>query len=248
MTQILILAAGAGSRFKAAGYEIPKPFLADPTESLARPILETVVEDCLREFGEHADVLVALPEGMVEEAEGFLDPRVAITGIPSLTDGAARTALACEKRLLRDEPLIVVNADQRFRLSAPDSGVSLLAAMDQGALDGFVLTMDAPGDPTRWSYVGVQKDWNGVIRFVVEKPPIPPSKHATVGVYGFARAKDCFDAIRDMIEAEDRVKGEFYFAPCINHLLAKGARFQTHKVASFIALGTPEDYEAAGSL
>ena len=247
MTQILILAAGAGKRFAEAGYKTPKPFLPTPGRPHV-PLWLATASDCMREFGP-ASVTVAVPAEHVERAENDL-PGVTVVSIPKLTSGAAATVLACRGVLFMDEPLIIANSDQRFDLWASeeeagyDAGRSRLEGMRTGAADGYVLTMDPPGDPKRWSYAILDKRWNGKVRCIVEKPLVKPDGEATVGVYCFRTAQMAFDAIERMVAANDRTNGEFYLAPAINHV--DGGNFLTRRVASFVPLGTPEDYAAAG--
>lgn len=246
MTQILILAAGAGKRFAEAGYKTPKPFLPAPGSPNV-PMWLAVASDCMREFGP-ASVTVAVPAEHAQRAEDDL-PGVTVVPIPKLTSGAAATVLACRSVLFMDEPLIIANSDQRFALWASeeeagyDAGRSLLEGMRTGAADGYVLTMDPPGDPKRWSYAILDKRWNGKVRCIVEKPLVKPDGEATVGVYCFRTAQMAFDGIERMVAANDRTNGEFYLAPAINYV--DGGNFLTRKVASFVPLGTPEDYEAA---
>lgn len=247
MTQILILAAGAGKRFAEAGYKTPKPFLHAPGSPNV-PLWLATASDCMREFGP-ASVTVAVPAEHVERAENDL-PGVTVVPIPKLTSGAAATVLACRSVLFMDEPLIIANSDQRFDLWASeeeagyDAGRSLVEGMRTGAADGYILTMaDPPGDPRRWSYAVLDKTWSRKVRCIVEKPLVKPDGEPTVGVYCFRTAQMAFDAIERMVEAGDRTNGEFYLAPAVNY--AEG-NFLTRTVARFVPLGTPEDYVAAG--
>lgn len=242
--QILVLAAGAGKRFKDAGYEDPKPLL--PVDADGTPMVCAVGDNLLTEFNQDPRdglLLVRQPGDDLGLDSDIVE--VVVEG--GLTGGAAETALLAEPHLDPDEPLIIANSDQLFRLSARDQGRSLIEAMLAGALDGFVLTFDAAaagGDLKRWSYASVDKSWSRMLTGIVEKPQtIPPGSEATVGVYGFARARTAFDAIRAMMAANDRTNGEFYLAPCYNHL-PPASHVALVQVSEFVPLGTPDDYEA----
>ena len=238
--QALILAAGAGKRFRDAGYEDPKPFIALDDN---RPMIAHVFSDLAREFSVEAVTVVcqeADSDRLVDEVQEWGCPSVLVRSVPSLTEGAAASALFAESTFEPDQPLIIINSDQKFRFRALDTGSSLIESMRAGAIDGAIPTFEAK--ESKWSYVVLDKQWSGMVARVQEKPMYPPSNQATVGCYVFKSSAFAFDAIRTMMADNDRVNGEFYLAPCFNHLPA-GSKVLAVPVAEMIGLGTPSDLE-----
>lgn len=238
--QALILAAGAGKRFKDAGYLDPKPLI--PLDD-NRPMLAHVFDDLKREFDVEAVTIVCQTADMnriVDEVQNWDCPSVLVRDVPALTEGAAASALFAESTFEPDSPLIVINSDQKFRFRAADTGRSLIESMRVGAIDGAIPTFESK--ETRWSYVALDKQWSGMVARLEEKPIFPPSDQATVGCYLFKSAVQAFDAVRAMMAANDRTNGEFYFAPCYNHL-PKAAKVLAVPVGEMIGLGTPGDLE-----
>lgn len=229
LIQSLILAAGEGSRFRQAGYLLPKPLL--PLGD--KPIIVRVCEDLEKIGGVAPPVILAR-----KEWAHLLPTSGWCFRVPALTQGAAETALLSAAMFDQDRPLIIANADQGFSLSAPQKE-AFRSALVSGL--NVILAMPAPEkNVQKWSYAIT--DDRGLVCKVVEKPQIAPSPHATIGVYAFARAGEAFGAIKAMVAADDRTNGEFYLAPCFNYLSSQTV---VMRAASFTPLGTPEDYERA---
>jgi hypothetical protein len=101
------------------------------------------------------------------------------------------------------------------------------------------LTMQASGN--KWSYV--KRSFEGLVQEVVEKVEI--SDEATVGIYGWQRAKLFFDSFDCMVSVNDRTNNEFYVAPTYNYLIQQGLTVSAENIgkveAMVFGLGTPED-------
>lgn len=236
--QVVILAAGEGRRFKDAGYARPKPLILLEEN---KTILECVVEDCVRELDPRRLLVITRAENEAEVIQRLLrfspTVEVAVKSVPATTAGAAATALLAEDWAAPLEPLFVVNSDQRFELDQTDRRFVQDFASQFGGREGSILYFKSA--ETKWSYATLNRD--GRVK-IVEKPKRPPSFFATVGVYGFREASACFQAVRAMMAAEDRTNGEFYFAPCYNHV-PEGFRTDLYAVKRMDGLGTPEDLE-----
>jgi dTDP-glucose pyrophosphorylase len=237
---LIIPMAGAGKRFKEAGYETPKPFIRIGGKSM----LEWALEPIPGWWQIHP---VALDEHRLL-VQRFL-PRLGTSRVmflPGPTQGAACTVLTVALALPAEEPVAVMNADQWFRHD--------LEALQEQALaerwDGYILTFRGEGE--RWSYVreiehtdpAFKNEYRGRwVSEVAEKRPI--SDRATVGFYWWRRAHDLVDACCILIAQQRRVKGEFYLAPSYNELIERyGARIKAVPVDDFRGLGTPEDVQA----
>lgn len=235
MLQFLIPMAGAGRRFAEAGYRDPKPFIYVE----GRPMVAWVVEDLIESYRpddmpvkfvllhrrEHREYLYWLSRGLQNGVDDFT-----FVEVPELTEGAACTALLAKTHLDMSEPLVIANADQRFR--------TLNLGLGERLTD-HILTFNPSPRESKWSYVETGDE--GEFLRVVEKPAVPPKYGpATIGVYGFERAGDFVDAARAMIDNNDRTNGEFYIAPVFNYLDRAPAMYDVEEMHG---LGTPEDLE-----
>jgi dTDP-glucose pyrophosphorylase len=233
--------AGAGSRFSAAGYKDPKPLI--PVRGV--PMVELVVRN-LRPSAPHRFIFIC-QRAHLQAYE--LTPRLQawapgceVIGLDGLTEGAACTVLTAQALIDNDQALMIANSDQY--IDAPID--RYLDDMAQRSLDGIIMTMEA--DDPKWSFAAV--DENGLVTEVAEKRVI--SRHATVGIYNFAKGREFVRAAHSMIGQDKRVNGEFYVAPVYNELAAAGQRIGIHGIGSEAAgmygLGTPADLDLFLSL
>jgi NDP-sugar pyrophosphorylase family protein len=236
MLNIVVPMAGHGSRFKTAGYELPKPLL--PIHGV--PMIALVVDN-LRPTCEHRFIFVCLEEHILRHDVSSIlrcvAPNCEVIQIGGVTEGAACTVLEAENIINSDDPLMIANSDQYLDVDINN----YLRCAGMPGLDGLIMTMTA-SDP-KWSYVRL--GGTGDIVEVVEKQVV--SEHATVGIYNFARGSDFVSAAREMINANLRVNNEFYVAPVYNQLIARGMSIQPYGIGSagerMYGLGTPDDFE-----
>lgn len=227
--RIIIPAAGEGSRFKEAGYKLPKPFI----DVNGLPMIRKVINSLPAEFpihivglAEHQEYWENVDWGLRKESP------INISLLEEKTRGAAETVLSVAYNMHPSDPILVVNVDNLVDL---DLNLGFVRKLDPGCHG--ILTMPASG--LKWSYVSHSDE--GYVDLVREKQPI--SSWGTCGFYYFRSAYDyCWAAIT-MINRLEKEKGEFYLAPVYNYLIDKGDKVQSVGILSerFHSLGTPED-------
>jgi dTDP-glucose pyrophosphorylase len=229
-TNIVIPAAGQGSRFTAAGFVDPKPFIWSVKRE--KRLIEIAIEDSLAALGSDAGkVFVLFRAEHVRRGQDLLGDRAEVIPVGALTTGAASTVQLAEPYLDRDAPVFVVNSDQTYSVRE-SRFAEVRQCVDVAAIP---LCFTAKRNESKWSY------YDPATGTIIEKPAVPPKdRMATVGAYWFRRAGEMFDAIQAMKAAQFKVNGEYYFAPCHNFLTS--GRIQPVFVDRFMGLGTPEDY------
>lgn len=232
---VIIPAAGEGSRFAKAGWKKPKPFI----DLMGKPVLRHVIDN-VTPPGAHATLLLrkAHVEASPEIVREFSRSGVTIQPVEKLTEGTACTVLLARRLFDNDRPMMVANSDQMVDFDVSDF---IRDCLSRG-LDGSILVFRDPALDPKWSFARVDVD--GHVVEVAEKKPI--SDLATVGIYLFARGRDFVSAAADMIAVNDRVNGEFYTCPIYNYMIASGARIGVYEVPmdAMHGLGTPEDLSA----
>lgn len=235
--QLLIPAAGHGSRFREVGVKTPKPLIP----VLDYPMICHVIanfpltkSDKILIIGQKDHQLEIKLQLILERSN--LDFQ--FVEIDSVTKGAASTCLLAEDYVDPEQALIIANADQ-WVVDDLEEFIDLVTSDVSDS--GYVLTMIA--DDPKWSYAEIN-DVNEV-RTIVEKEVI--SKHATVGIYGWSKAKLFFDSAKEMILNGDLSKGEYYVAPTYNYLIANGYTVKVANIgaveSSMYGLGTPTDLQ-----
>jgi NDP-sugar pyrophosphorylase family protein len=233
--QLVIPAAGLGSRFADHGYINPKPLI----DVAGLPMIEWVVGNFQLTKGDTLIVVSRVGLNIKETIRPDIEKLGVTThfiDVPLLTEGPAMTVAAAEHLLDMTQPLVVANSDQYVSSSL---GPFLRTLRERTEELGLVLTMKA--NSAKWSYVGRSED--GFVSQIVEKVEI--SDEATVGIYGWSSANLFFDSLEQMITQNDRTNGEFYVAPSYNYLIGSGIKVETEHVGNLEdnvhGLGTVED-------
>ena len=231
---IVMPIAGAGQRFKDAGYTDPKPLIKiDGT-----PMWELVWRNIAPfKRASRVHILARSSAISVIRSESALENLICVD---RLTDGAACTVLEAEQFIDNYDPLLIVNGDQYIE------GLDIDAFLDYAKdYHGCIMTFDvAPDDPPKWSYVKYGSDLISIAQ-VAEKKKI--SSEATCGIYYFRHGRDFLRAAHAMITKDIRTNGEFYLCPVYNEMIDEGLWVGAWKVndhsATMHGLGTPEDLE-----
>jgi HAD superfamily hydrolase (TIGR01509 family) len=223
---ILIPAAGLGSRFEKAGYSMPKP-LIDVHKS---PMIKWVIDNirCDGQFNfviqrEHAE------KYNLAQMLRVICPSCNIVELDGLTEGAACTVLKAREFIDNDTPLLIANSDQFIQ----DFDINAFLYEAQN-VDGSIVTFRNTNP--KWSYVRTE---NGFVVEVKEKQVI--SDEATAGIYYYSKGSTLCNAIDDMITANDRFNSEFYLCPAYNYMAHLKIKTYEVPIEKIFGLGTPED-------
>ncbi len=236
MLQIIMPLAGAGSRFKDAGVDTPKPFIEVEGTPMCQLVWENVVPK--ETINYRLTVL-----GRSQFANQFCDLLAPKHFIPvdRVTEGAACTMLLASDLIDNYDPLMIVNGDQY--IEGLDIDLFLNYAKDyHGAIMTFDVSMK---DPPKWSYVRRGMTPSQVVT-VAEKKAI--SAEATCGIYWFRHGRDFLRAANAMITKNLRTNNEFYICPVYNEMISERLKVSAWNVnrhaGRMWGLGTPEDLEA----
>lgn len=230
---VIIPMAGDGSRFLAAGFSKPKPFI----EVNGRPMIANVLDNL--DISDAHYILIARKEHIIHNQEdvNFLKARYPITivEIDAATEGAACTLLHARSCIDSNTPLLIANCDQIV-------DVSIQHFVDdcfKRNLDGSILTFNDKERNPKWSFAKINDE--GLVTEVKEKQAI--SEHATVGIYFYLKGCDFVDGAIDMIARNDRVRNEFYTCPVFNYALRNQKKIGIYEISdeAMHGIGTPED-------
>jgi dTDP-glucose pyrophosphorylase len=222
--------AGAGSRFRTAGYGLDKHRIEFRGHTLFEWSLVS-----LRGFRSENLVVVTRRfeniepfVGGIAAGLGFAPPRFVYAD--RLTRGQAESAALARELVDGREPVLVYNTDTFV------DPATLRPERVRG--DGWIPCFTAPGD--QWSFVDA--DESGRALCVTEKRRI--SNHCSVGLYYFRR----FDLLIEQVDRlADGGPAEWYIAPLYNELIADGRTIYVEEIPAeaVCVLGTPEDLRLA---
>ena len=176
---VIIPAAGEGSRFAKAGWKKPKPFI----DVAGRPMLDHVISN-VTPVG--ASVTLLLRGSHMEKhptiVQTFNTAGVNIIPVNKLTEGTACTVLLARKIFDNESPLMIANSDQIVDFDVTDYITDCI----NRDLDGSILVFRDPSMDPKWSFAKL--DDEGLVTEVAEKNPI--SDLATVGIYLFTSGRE----------------------------------------------------------
>ena len=155
---ILIPMAGAGSRFKEAGYIFPKPLI----EIDNKPMIQWVIES-LKLEGNYIFIVQKEHQEKynINSVLKILKPNCKIIELDHITEGAACTTLLAKKFINTNNPLIIANSDQYIKWDS----IKSMYNYNQKKIDGSILTFEAIHP--KWSYARTDK--NSFVTEVAEK-------------------------------------------------------------------------------
>ena len=226
-TNLLLPIAGNGQRFIDAGYSAPKPLIEINGKTILDRSLESVkIDNCNLIFIIREDHCKEHNLNLVLRSK-YKDCKIVI--IPGLTDGALSTCLLAKEHIDNDEPLIIFTPDCYFEPQIDPEKID-------EELDGMVCVFES--DSPAHSYVLLDKQY---VSDIAEKEVI--SNLAIGGLYYWKKGSNFVKYGSEMIERNERVKGEFYIAPVFNKFIEKGRHVGIDRNTRHDIMGTPEDLE-----
>jgi len=230
--EIVITMAGLGSRFRKAGYDVPKYMI----EALGKTLFEWSMESLkgymqdnngyyfiVRKEDDSSAFIYSMCEKMgIKQAK--------VIELDHTTDGQATTAMLCRPYWKKDEALMIYNIDtyvEAYEMKLED--------IDG---DGYLPCFHEEGD--HWSFVRCDESYDAIE--VREKVRI--SDNCTLGAYYF---KSCslYEKLYDEYygNGDNLEKGEKYVAPLYNHMISNGYKVRISIIDNkkVHVLGTPEE-------
>lgn len=233
---IVITMGGLGSRFRKAGYNVPKFMI----EAKGKTFFEWSMislegyNDVVKQY-----IFIAMRD-VENDVETFIEQECIkmklqnykIILIDYLTDGQATTAMLAKKYWEKEDALLIYNIDTYVEAGAMHSG--------ELRGDGFIPCFKATGE--HWSFVRL--DEQGRVVEIKEKQRI--SDNCTLGAYYFQTCGLYENLYNEFYaKTENFVKGEKYVAPLYNYLLENGGEIYISEIPSekVHVLGTPEELQ-----
>lgn len=220
----IIPVAGAGTKLRPHTYTQPKALIP-----LAGKTILSIIIDQLHEAGINDFIFII----------GYLGEKIqdyVKTEYPGLNSSFVQQnerygtghAVNLTRELVGDDEVIIILGDTIADYDVKeimDSPVSMLG----------VKRVD---DPRNFGVAEIEED--GFISRVVEKPSIPKSNMALVGVYKIKETAIMFTCLEKLIIANDKGYDEFSLTDALECMMQSGARFKSFKVNNWFDCGKKE--------
>lgn len=216
--------AGAGTKLRPHSYTQPKALIP-----LAGKTVLSIIIDQLKEAGINEFIFIVGYLG--EKIEDYVKSKY-----PDLTahyvhqtdrQGVGHAVRLTGNLVNKDEVFVVLGDticeyDVKEVVNSPDSMIG-------------VRKVDDPRD------FGVAEiDEDGYIEHVVEKPQIPKSNMAMVGIYKIKESEQLFQCLENNIRQGLRSHGEYSLTDALDCMIKNGAKFKSFKVENWFDCGRKE--------
>ena len=222
--KIIVPMAGMGKRMRPHTLTIPKPLIPIAGKPIVQRLIEeiaTVSKEKITEiayvvgnFGNEVEQnLIKIAEDIGAKAKIYYQKEAL---------GTAH-AIYCAKDSLNDK-VIIAFADTLFK-----ANFTIENNIDAGI---WVKKVENPS-----SFGVVKLDSNNVITDFIEKPQEFVSDLAIIGIYYFKQAEKLRDEIKNIIDKDLKVNGEYQLTDALENMKNNGVRFIPKKVIDWMDCG-----------
>jgi glucose-1-phosphate thymidylyltransferase len=220
----IIPVAGAGTKLRPHTYTQPKALIPLAGKTILSYIIEQLAEEGVKEF-----ILVVgyLGDKIMDYAKTNY-PHLNITIIhQNERKGLGHAVYLCKEAVQGDDVIITLGD------TICEYNVGEL--MDR---DGSVLCIKKVDDPREFGVA--ETDEAGEVTRVIEKPQIPRTNNALVGIYKITDSALLFNCLEQVMKVCSADDDEMGLTPALDCMIASGVKFSSLKVANWFDCGKKE--------
>ncbi len=220
----VIPVAGAGTHMRPHTHTQPKPLIPVAGEPILGHIIKNLHQAGIHDFifivGYLGDKIKSYIENHFKNIINYefvvQEPRL----------GLAHAISVCENLLIHQNEFIISLGD------------IIVDADFQEIInyDGNLITLNTVNNPCDYG-IAVVDEYNRVIH-LAEKPKIPKSNLALVGIYKIKDVKEFFLGIKEILQTKNH--GEYHLTDVLTYMVNKGKSIQGYKVNNWYDCGKKE--------
>lgn len=222
----IIPVAGAGTRLRPHTYTQPKPLIP----VAGKPIIASIVDQLVEEAGIQDFILVIGYLG--NKIQSYLEERYPHLNMEFVFQeerkGLGHAIWVARENLTDCEEVLIVLGDTIFETKLQD-----MLKMPESCLG-----VKKVPDPREFGVVEIDDD--GYIKKVIEKPRIPKSNMAIVGLYKITDVPALVNSLNYIVENKIRTVNEYQLSDALMHMIETGTKFLPFKVDNWFDCGKKE--------
>jgi glucose-1-phosphate thymidylyltransferase len=220
----IIPVAGAGTKLRPHTYTQPKALIP-----MAGKTVLSIIVDQLKDAGiEEFIFIVGYLGEKIQDYVRIHFPSIKAHFVFQSDRQGSGHALKLTRNLVGGDEIFVVLGDTITEYDVRHVMASPVSMLGVKKVD----------DPREFGVA--EMDSNGMVTHVVEKPQIPKSNMALVGIYKIKETDMVFDCLEINISQGLRTHGEYNITDAIDCMIKKGAQFKAFKVESWFDCGKKE--------
>lgn len=219
----IIPVAGVGTRLRPHTYTLPKVLL----NVAGKPILAHILDALIEHGVKKASIVTGYMGKLVQE---YVNKHysIDIQFIPQRESLGLGHAIWTARESFDDEPLMIILGDTIFDADLKQASLFNCSTIGVKQVE----------DPRRFGVVETNE--LGIISNFIEKPEIPISNMAIVGIYYIANPALLKECLNNLIDNNIKTRDEFQLTDALQMMLEKGEKFKTFNVDGWYDCGKPE--------
>lgn len=228
----IIPVAGAGTKLRPHTYTQPKALIPLAGKTILSIIVDQLKQEGITEF---IFIIGYLGEKIKDYVQAQY-PELHTHFITQNDRQGTGHAIEITREIVGTDEVIIVLGDTiaeydlKYMIQAPYS----------------VLVVKKVDDPRNFGVAEI--DENGLITKLVEKPAIPKSNMALVGIYKIKETTILFDCLTKIQDRKERSYDDFNLTDALDCMLQHGAQFQSLKVENWYDCGQKDSLIASNAI
>lgn len=220
----IIPVAGAGTKLRPHTYTQPKALIP-----IAGKTILSFIVDQLREAGIHEFIFIVgyLGEKIQDYVKQTYPDLTTHFVFQNERQGTGH-AIELTKTIVDGDEVFVVLGDTICEYDVKEVVESPYSMLGVKKVD----------DPRNFGVATIDED--GFIEQVVEKPAIPKSNMALVGLYKIKETQYLFECLHHLFMQNIKTQGEYNLTDALDCMIQRGAKFQSFKVKNWFDCGKKE--------
>lgn len=220
----IIPVAGAGTKLRPLTYTQPKALIPIAGKTILSVIVDQLLEAGVTEF-------IFVIGYLGEKIQRYIErtyPNLKYTFVSQNDRRGTGHAISLTKSAVENDEVMIVLGDTICDYHVKEVLASSVSQIGVRKVD----------DPRGFGVAELGAE-DKVLR-VVEKPLIPKSNMAMVGVYYIKQTKELFEALEENLSGAPDEKGEYHLTDALQKMIDRGITFQAFRVNNWFDCGKKE--------
>ena len=220
----IIPVAGAGAKLRPHTYTQPKALIPIAGKTILSFIVDQLHESGINEF----IFIIGYLGEKIEDYVKFAFPHIKYHFVQQSERWGTGHAIELAREIVGDDEVFVALGDTICEYDVKEMINSPYSMLGVKKVE----------DPRQFGVAEIGED--GFIEHVVEKPNIPKSNMALVGLYKIKETEVMYSCLRNLFNENIRTNGDYNLTDAIDSMIERGAQFRAFKVKNWFDCGKKE--------